>query len=86
MSNCKRLILNDRLVGGFLTLSPELCMVVEDESGIVGYALAALNVKSYYQKLAISWIPELRMKYPLENNINELPQNVQVFIYNSPSY
>ena len=74
------------MVGGFLTLSPELCMVVEDEGGIVGYALAALNVKSYYQKLAISWIPELRMKYPLENNINELPQNVQVFVYNSPSY
>lgn len=67
----------DRLVGGFLTLSPELCMVVEDESGIVGYALAALNVKSYYQKLAVSWIPELRMKYPLDDNINDLSQNVQ---------
>ncbi|CAK9823669.1 Protein O-GlcNAcase [Anthophora retusa] len=67
----------DRFVGGFLTLSPELCMVVEDESGIVGYALAALNVKSYNQKLAVSWIPELRMKYPLEDNINELPQDVQ---------
>ncbi|XP_068984439.1 protein O-GlcNAcase isoform X3 [Bombus flavifrons] len=67
----------DRLVGGYITLSPELCMVVEDESEIVGYALAALNVKSYYQKLSISWIPELRMKYPLEDNINELPQNVQ---------
>ncbi|XP_076762046.1 O-GlcNAcase isoform X2 [Xylocopa sonorina] len=67
----------DRMVGGFLTLSPELCMVVEDESGIVGYALAALNVKSYNQKLAVSWIRELRMKYPLEEGINELPENVQ---------
>ncbi|XP_003706567.1 O-GlcNAcase isoform X2 [Megachile rotundata] len=67
----------DRLVGGFLTLSPELCMVVEDESGVVGYALAALNIKSYNQKLAVSWIPELRMKYPLDDNINDLPQNVQ---------
>lgn len=73
---------DNRLVGGFLTLSPELCMVVEDESGIVGYALAALNVKSYYQKLAVSWIPELRMKYPLDDNINDLSQNVQVFSYN----
>ncbi|KAH0947106.1 hypothetical protein HN011_003576 [Eciton burchellii] len=67
----------DRLVGGFLTLSPEMCMVVEDEDGIVGYAVAILNVKSYNQKLAISWIPELRMKYPLDSNIGELPQNVQ---------
>ncbi|XP_034188044.1 O-GlcNAcase isoform X2 [Osmia lignaria lignaria] len=67
----------DRLVGGFLTLSPELCMIVEDESGVVGYALAALNVKSHYQKLAVSWIPELRMKYPLDDNINDLPQDIQ---------
>ncbi|XP_026668994.1 protein O-GlcNAcase isoform X2 [Ceratina calcarata] len=67
----------DRLVGGFLTMCPEVCMVVEDESGIVGYALAALNVKTYKQKLAVSWIPELRMKYPLDDNVNELPQIVQ---------
>nr|XP_033333106.1 protein O-GlcNAcase isoform X1 [Megalopta genalis] len=67
----------DRLVGGFLTLSPELCMVVEDESGIVGYALAALNVKTYNQKLAVSWIPELRLKYPLDDSINDMSQNVQ---------
>lgn len=56
-------------------------MVVEDESGVVGYALAALNVKSYYQKLAISWIPELRMKYPLDDNINDLPQDIQVLVF-----
>lgn len=67
----------DRFIGGFLTLSPELCMVVEDEDGIVGYAVATLNVKSYKQKMAVSWIPELRMKYPLDNSVNELPQNVQ---------
>jgi len=58
-----------------------MCMVVEDEDGIVGYAVAILNVKSYNQKLAISWIPELRMKYPLDSNIGELPQNVQVCEY-----
>ena len=70
-----------RLVGGYLTLSPELGMVVEDENGIVGYALAALNVNSYNQKMAVSWIPELRMKYPLDNSISELPQNIQVYEY-----
>ncbi|KYM99102.1 PREDICTED: protein O-GlcNAcase [Cyphomyrmex costatus] len=67
----------DRLIGGFLTLTPELCMVVEDENGVAGYAVATLNVKSYNQKMAVSWIPELRMKYSLDNSINELPQNVQ---------
>ncbi|XP_053984265.1 protein O-GlcNAcase isoform X2 [Hylaeus volcanicus] len=67
----------DRLLGGFLTLSPEMCMVVEDESGIVGYALAALDVKAFNTKMAVSVIPELRMKYPLNDNMNDLPQNVQ---------
>ncbi|XP_076624011.1 O-GlcNAcase isoform X1 [Colletes latitarsis] len=67
----------DRFLGGFLTLSPEMCMVVEDETGIVGYALAALNIKTFNQKMAVSIIPELCMKYPLDDNINDLPQNVQ---------
>ncbi|XP_076162213.1 O-GlcNAcase isoform X2 [Ptiloglossa arizonensis] len=67
----------DRFLRGFLTLSPEMCMVVEDESGIVGYALAALNIKTFNQKMIVSLIPELRIKYPLDDNINDLPQNVQ---------
>lgn len=56
-------------------------MVVEDENGMVGYTVATLNVKSYKQKMTVSWIPELRMKYPLDNSISELPQNVQVGSY-----
>lgn len=53
-------------------------MVVEDENSIVGYAVGTLNVKSHNQKMAVSWIPDLRMKYPLDNSVSELPQNVQV--------
>ncbi|XP_008547442.1 protein O-GlcNAcase isoform X1 [Microplitis demolitor] len=67
----------DRLVGGFLTISPEFCMVVEDDSGLVGYALVALNVKTFNQKLSVSWIPELKTKYPLEDITNDLPESVQ---------
>lgn len=58
-------------------MSPEFCMVVEDEDGIVGYAIVALNATSFNQKLALSWIPEMQMKYPLEN-ISDLPASVQV--------
>ncbi|XP_043473456.1 protein O-GlcNAcase isoform X1 [Leptopilina heterotoma] len=67
----------DRLVGGFLTLSPELCMVVEDEEGIVGYALAAINITNFNKKLSLSWIPEMCSKYPLNESVNEMPQNIQ---------
>lgn len=59
-------------------MSPELCMVVEDDNGIVGYALAALNIKEFNQKLAVSWIPEMKSKYHLEELKNNLPQEVEV--------
>lgn len=56
-------------------------MVVEDEDGIVGYALAALNVKTFNQKLSVSWIPEMCSKYPMDDTVRDLPQNVQVSLF-----
>ncbi|XP_033207412.1 protein O-GlcNAcase isoform X2 [Belonocnema kinseyi] len=77
----------DRLVGDYLTLSPEFCMIVEEEEEcIVGYALAVLNIKNHNQKMAISWIPELRSKYPLSESVNDLPQNIQEAIQYFHSY
>ncbi|XP_054167405.1 protein O-GlcNAcase-like isoform X2 [Oppia nitens] len=54
----------DRLVGGFLSLTPEYCFIVEDEMGICGYALAAIDAQQFNKKLEISWTPELSRKYP----------------------
>ena len=51
-------------MGGFLTLSPEFCFVIEDGNDLVGYAAAALNAKQFLQKLKIAWIPEMCQKYP----------------------
>ena len=53
-----------RLVGGFLTLTPEFCFVVEDDVGVVGYALAALDAKQFHKKLELAWLPEMCRKYP----------------------
>jgi protein O-GlcNAcase/histone acetyltransferase len=53
-----------RLVGGFLTLTPEFCFVVEDDVGLVGYALAALDAKQFHKKLELAWVPEMCQKYP----------------------
>ncbi|XP_075214643.1 O-GlcNAcase isoform X2 [Lycorma delicatula] len=57
---------SDRFLGPFLSFSPELCMVVEDETGIVGYACAALDARQFNAKLQVAWIPEMCQKYPLE--------------------
>jgi len=41
----------NRLIGGFLTLSPEYCFIVEDEVGICGYALAALDGQQFEKRV-----------------------------------
>nr|CAD7457522.1 unnamed protein product [Timema tahoe] len=57
----------DVLVGGFLSLSGEFCFVVEDEVGLVGYALAALDAKQFHKKLELDWLPDMCDKYPSPN-------------------
>ncbi|KAH9359583.1 hypothetical protein HPB48_021648 [Haemaphysalis longicornis] len=52
------------LGGGFLSLSNEYCFVVEDETGVCGYALAALDAQDFKKKLEVAWKPELCTKYP----------------------
>ncbi|OTF69764.1 hypothetical protein BLA29_010325, partial [Euroglyphus maynei] len=61
-------MVGDKLIGGFLTLSPEYCFVVEDNDRLCGYALAVLDAKNYFAKLQVSWIPEMLEKYPLMAN------------------
>lgn len=59
-----------------MTFSPELCFVIEDNGTVIGYALAALNAKEFYQKLQVSWLPEMCSKYPLPDIPNEEVQSV----------
>jgi hypothetical protein len=67
------------LVGGFLTLTPEFCFVVEDDDGLVGYALAALDAKQFHKKLELAWLPEMCRKYPRpEKNAGETLSNTEV--------
>lgn len=56
----------DRLVGPFLTITPELCVVAEDAMGkIVGYACAALDAKGFYRSQEMCWFPAMCQKYPI---------------------
>ncbi|XP_035216464.1 protein O-GlcNAcase-like isoform X2 [Stegodyphus dumicola] len=63
-------LIGDKLVGHFLCLSPEYCFVVEDDMGICGYALAALDAQQLKKKAEICWIPELLLKYPAPKKEN----------------
>uniref|UniRef100_A0A663NDB4 GH84 domain-containing protein n=1 Tax=Athene cunicularia TaxID=194338 RepID=A0A663NDB4_ATHCN len=53
-----------RLLGSFLSLSPEYTFVLEDEEGPCGYAAGALCAEGFLQQRDSSWLPAVRHKYP----------------------
>ncbi|NXF12798.1 OGA GlcNAcase, partial [Smithornis capensis] len=53
-----------RLLGPFLSLSPEYTFVLEDEDGPCGYAAGALHAEGFLQQRDSSWLPAMRHKYP----------------------
>lgn len=56
----------DRLVGPFVTMNSELCLVLQNgDNNLCGYACAALDAKQFYQNQEMCWLPEMRLKYPL---------------------
>ncbi|XP_032852398.2 protein O-GlcNAcase-like isoform X3 [Tyto alba] len=57
-------LLGDRLLGSFLSLSPEYTFVLEDEGGLCGYAAGALCAEGFLQQRNSSWLPAVRHKYP----------------------
>ena len=46
-------------VGPYLKLEPELSRVLEDEQGICGYALGALDSRTFYARYDSEWRPRL---------------------------
>ncbi|HTV00244.1 MAG TPA: GNAT family N-acetyltransferase [Luteitalea sp.] len=51
-------------VGPYLAFEPSLSLVLEDDAGVCGYALAALDSKRYYERYDREWRPELVATYP----------------------
>lgn len=50
--------------GPYAALEPELVFVLEDEAGVCGYVLGALDSARYYQNYAAHWLPPLQARYP----------------------
>ncbi|GAB0187837.1 protein O-GlcNAcase-like [Grus japonensis] len=57
-------LLGDRLLGSFLSLSPEYTFVLEDEGGPCGYAAGALCAEGFLRQRDSNWLPAVRQKYP----------------------
>ncbi len=53
-------------VGPYLAYEPELCLVPEDDQGVCGYALAALDSRKFYARYDQDWRPRLCEQFPLQ--------------------
>ncbi|NXY79251.1 OGA GlcNAcase, partial [Glareola pratincola] len=75
-----------RLLGSFLSLSPEYTFVLEDEGGPCGYAVGALCAEGFLQQRDSSWLPEIRHKYPrdLGAGAPALGQEALLFFHAEP--
>lgn len=52
-------------VGPYIAFEPQLSLILEDAEGICGYALAALDSRSFYDRYDREWRPKLCREFPL---------------------
>ena len=57
-------ILGHLYVGPYVTLEPELAFVLEDEQGVCGYVLGALDSGAFFRRYREEWLPPLQARYP----------------------
>ena len=50
--------------GPYVTLEPELAFVLEDEAGVCGYVLGALDTEGFYKTFLTEWLPDIRRDLP----------------------
>jgi ribosomal protein S18 acetylase RimI-like enzyme len=52
-------------VGPYLAFEPELAVVLQDDEGVCGYALGALDSRAFYARYEREWRPALCAQFPL---------------------
>jgi hypothetical protein len=57
-------ILGHVFAAPYAVFEPSLAFVAEDESGVGGYILGALDSRDFEKRLAADWWPALRARYP----------------------
>lgn len=57
-------ILGHLYVGPYVTLESDLAFVLEDEKGVCGYVLGALDSETFFSRYLTEWLPEIQTKVP----------------------
>jgi len=80
-------LLPDKMVGAFLTLSPQYCFVIENTEGAVcGYVVAALDARIFSKQVEEAWIPAMCMKYPKPEATFTAEQEIMASFHNHEVY
>jgi ribosomal protein S18 acetylase RimI-like enzyme len=51
-------------VGPYLKFEPRFALILEDNEGICGYALAALDSRDFYRRYEQEWLPQVQAEFP----------------------
>jgi ribosomal protein S18 acetylase RimI-like enzyme len=75
-------------VGPYLEYEPDLSLLLEDEQGVCGYALAAFDSRTFYDRYEREWRPALCAQFPAPTGDNSTWTRVQAVhhIYHHPDY
>jgi ribosomal protein S18 acetylase RimI-like enzyme len=52
-------------VGPYLVFEPKLSLALEDDEGVCGYCLGALDSRTFYDRYEREWRPSLRAQFPM---------------------
>ncbi len=75
-------------VGPYLAYEPDLSHILEDDQGICGYALGALDSKTFFARYEKEWRPDLCARFPMPTgDPNQWTRSQMVHSwYHSPDY
>jgi ribosomal protein S18 acetylase RimI-like enzyme len=75
-------------VGPYLRFEPELALMLEDDQGVCGYALGALNSRTFYERYEKEWRPELCSRFPAPIGDPSSWTRVEAvhYLYHHPDY
>ena len=75
-------------VGPYLAFEPELSRILEDDQGICGYALGALDSRVFYARYEAEWRPRLCARFPAPEGDPARWSRIQQthYCYHHPDY
>jgi ribosomal protein S18 acetylase RimI-like enzyme len=75
-------------VGPYLKFESELALMLEDEQGVCGYALGALDSRTFYDRYEREWRPRLCAQFPEPTGQPSSWSRAQAihYLYHHPDY